>query len=122
SIIYLSFYCHRALRDLHSFPTRRSSDLGPPGEKTGCELMEFEIQFLFAQGNSLGSKPGGGVLFFERGAGEEDVTNAPQPVSGGDRLRARELSDGGPEFGFVVFGLLTQAGPAEELGNRRNRG
>src|SRR5690606_40373062 len=23
-------YCHRPLRDLHSFPTRRSSDLHPP--------------------------------------------------------------------------------------------
>lgn|ERR1043166_103577 len=95
---------------------------GPPGEETGCELVVFEIQFLFAQGNSLGSDPGVGVLVLQRGASEEDVTNVPQPVGGGDRVRAREISDGGPEFGFALFGLLTQAAPAEELGNRRDGG
>src|SRR5437870_13713148 len=30
------FYCYGAHRDLHSFPTRRSSDLAPPLRASSC--------------------------------------------------------------------------------------
>src|SRR5437899_10391531 len=33
SLFFFFFYCYRHHRDLHSFPTRRSSDLGHVGDK-----------------------------------------------------------------------------------------
>src|SRR5690242_21875726 len=40
SPIVFFFYCYGDHRDLHSFPTRRSSDLPGPLTRAGCEHMK----------------------------------------------------------------------------------
>src|SRR5947199_3174332 len=38
-LCFFSFYCSGAHRDLHSFPTRRSSDLSREATNAGCAVI-----------------------------------------------------------------------------------
>src|SRR5437016_5905900 len=82
--------------------------LGLQAENSGGKLVVLEFYFLRAQGNSLGSEPGAGVLLFQGRPGEEDVADVAQAVGGCGGVRASEVGDGGPEFGFAVFKLLAE--------------
>src|SRR5438477_11635602 len=50
------FSCYSAHQDLHSFPTRRSSDLPPPNSDTNRNLLSYEIRM------SAGSEPSGSLI------------------------------------------------------------
>src|SRR5205807_9765251 len=66
-ILPFSLHCSRAHRDLHSFPTRRSSDLGP-----GCFASAHPGRFAYGRdprtGRPSGHPPAGaGVCSFPEG-------------------------------------------------------
>src|SRR5207249_12215477 len=40
-VFFFFFYCYRGHRDLHSFPTRRSSDLAPLSRRRWCRSRRY---------------------------------------------------------------------------------
>src|SRR5690606_40179035 len=61
---FFFFYCYGAHRDLHSFPTLRSSDLGCPLSRISSRTSSAQDCFPESSryGSGLGSRTGGSTL------------------------------------------------------------
>src|SRR5688572_32686910 len=93
-------YCLGLLRDLHSFPTRRSSDLDTTGATTGSGDASSTGGMSTADATSDGSTS------IDPGASGDDSTDSGSSTGGttGDRKSTR-LNSSHSQISYAVFCL-----------------